>query len=176
MTDGKESGYVLVNVNGSDVQIREASEEWTTLSEYFEEITGIDKEEIEVYRYGYTASAAFQKEDEQGTTAAHGIGAVRKPLATMDLPEDFDFNGYRQAVKENKGSLTTEVVEMQETFVAREMTGRGNAEVYLIRSWDSSAPTSTPKWTQFERRYSKSGKSAAVGCGAVAHALVLAYW
>ena len=61
VTDGKESGYVLVNVNGSDVTVTEASEEGTTLNEYYEEATGRSREELAVYRYGFTASAAFEK-------------------------------------------------------------------------------------------------------------------
>lgn len=174
MTDGQESGYVLVNVNGSDVTVTEACEEGTTLNEYYEEVTGQAKENIEVYRYGFTASAAYEKSED---ISARGMNTEnRKPLAVMGLDESFDYESYRDAVRANGGSPLTEVIETS-AVSSRGMTGRGNAEVYLRTSWDPNvAPTSTPRWAQFHRRYSGYTGMAAVGCGALAHALVLAYW
>lgn len=174
VTDGKESGYVLVNVNGSDVTVTEASEEGTTLNEYYEEATGRSREELAVYRYGFTASAAFEK-DEGGITARGAESGGKKPLAAVGLGEDFDFDAYRAAVALNGGSPLTEVVETDAAVSARGMTGRGNAEVCLRTSWDASATTSTPKWTQFEIDYVNS-PPAPVGCGPIAYALVFAYW
>lgn len=174
VTDGKESGYVLVNVNGSDVTVTEASEEGTTLNEYYEEATGRSREELAVYRYGFTASAAFEK-DEGGITARGAESGGKKPLAAVGLGEDFDFDAYRAAVALNGGSPLTEVVETDAAVSARGMTGRGNAEVYLRTSWDASATTSTPKWTQFNV-VDGNNKKRAIGCGPLAYALVFAYW
>lgn len=174
MTDGQESGYVLINVNGSDVTVTEACEEGTTLNEYYEEVTGQAKENIEVYRYGFTASAAYEKLED---ISARGMNTEnRKPLAVMGLDESFDYESYRDAVRANGGSPLTEVIETS-AVSSRGMTGRGNAEVYLRTSWDPNvAPTSTPRWVQFNVDYQPPAGEAAVGCGALAHALVLAYW
>lgn len=188
-TNGKSTGYILVNVNDTDFPIVEACEEGLTLNEEYEKITSLPKEEFDVYRYGYLESVAFQKNDKVNLNSLGNKPLEKgKLLASKGFPNvaSFDFEGYQKAVKENKGSLFSQRTNISsKQMVARGMTGKGNAEVYLNYKWKTNG-LATPPWRQLYINYKTSEiyqepnvqgpDIAAIGCGPVALAINLAYW
>ncbi|OHD06383.1 MAG: hypothetical protein A2086_13155 [Spirochaetes bacterium GWD1_27_9] len=59
MTDDKDAGYILVSVTQNDVEIPEISENGITLTEQYQQKTGLS--EIEVVRYNWFESYAQKK-------------------------------------------------------------------------------------------------------------------
>lgn len=195
MTNDKDAGYILVNINDTDFTFVEACETGLTLTEQYEKMTNLPKEEFEVYRYGYFESAVFEKLDRSEAAekeiASRG-GRLKerkiKPLASIGFENvnTFDFNEYRNAIKKNKGSFFSEKGEEKiQSVASRGMTGKGNAETELKGCWGrvDGKKYVTPPWFQFNVNYkigkpqeSPGSEVAAVGCGPTALAIVLSYW
>ena len=205
-TDGKDSGYVLVNINGTDFQVVEACETGVTLNESYADSTGLAIGDFDVYRYGYFESVAYASEDDGAALSSTSGKKERKVVGATGIDvENFDFNAFKKAVKKNNGSpYSTVSNEKESKLVSRGMTGKGTASV-AIKSGNFLGGVRTPKWSQFVMDYSSrvvyfgervpkyadmsldpyevmyglqpiTATYAYVGCGPIAWSIVLAYW
>ena len=196
-TDGKDSGYVLVNVNGTDFTVVEACETGVTLNESYADSTGLAIGDFDVYRYGYFESVAYASEEDGATLSSTSGKKERKVLAANGLDvNNYDFDAFQKVVKENSGSpYSTVSYEKESKLAARGMTGKGDASVAIKSGGFKSTNirnerivSTTPLWEQFcingkTFEFEKNDLSGAIpypyraiGCGPIAWAITLAYW
>ena len=207
VTDDKDSGYVLVNINNTDFPIVEACETGVTLNESYANSTGLEVGSFDVYRYGYFESVAYASEEDGASLSSANGKKERKVVGSNGLDiNNFDFDSFKKAVKENNGSpYSTVSYEKESKLAARGMTGKGDAFVEIatgafkgkVSIWDdniktyrkiSGVFTATPAWDQFlinGLTYAFHGTNysgftpypyRAIGCGPIAWGIVLAYW
>ena len=185
VTDGKDSGYVLVNINNTDFPIVEACENGVTLNESYANSTGLEVGNFDVYRYGYLESVAYANE-EGATLSSTNDKKERKVVGATGIDVDnFDFDAFQKVVKENNGSPYSTVSDEKEgKLAARGMTGKGDAFVE-IKPGNFAEGVCTPWWDQFiingktfEPKFyeGKSYPNRYIGCGPIAWAITLAYW
>ena len=185
-TDGKDSGYVLVNVNGTDFTVVEACETGVTLNESYADSTGLAIGDFDVFRYGYFESVAYASEEDGATLSSTSGKKERKVVAANGLDvNNYDFDAFKKAVKENNGSpYSTVSNEKESKLAARGMTGKGDAFVE-IKFGNFAEGVCTPWWDQFiingktfEPKFyeGKSYPNRYIGCGPIAWAITLAYW
>lgn len=87
-TGGEDSGYILVNVNKTDILVPEFSTEGLTLTETYEK--GLGTQNFKVFRYGWLNSAAQSKDDPKAFLASIGFaghGGQLVKYATSELEE-----------------------------------------------------------------------------------------
>ena len=188
-TDGKDSGYVLVNTNGTDFTVVEACETGLTLNESYADSIGLAIGDFDVYRYGYFESVAYASEEDGVNLSSTNGKKERKVVAANGLDvNNYDFDAFKKAVKENNGSpYSTLSYEKESKLAARGMTGKGDADVTL-KSGGFRFSGITPLWDQFYINgltfefydYDFSSRLSypyrAIGCGPIAWAITLAYW
>ncbi len=189
-TNGVDAGYVLVNVNKTDLLIPESSPEGLTLTECYREQLG--RADFMVLRYDCFRSVAVQRNSEssypQGKIiASFGFVDEANPdqlekTATFRKDSQIDaFKSFRTTVLA-KGCFPTyskeELEEYYGEFKSGEYTiGWGNT-AWAAKYRDIKAELRntfpcgwhTPQWTQFKVR------GYPIGCGNTAWAIVYAYW
>jgi len=190
MTNGVDAGYVLVNVNKTDLLIPESSPEGLTLTECYKEQLGRD--DFIVFRYDWFRSVAVQKyscsSNPRGEIlASMGFGDTansdqpeKTPILKKDSPIDV-FENFRTAVLA-KGCFpiysNAELQEYYSEFQPGEYTiGWGNTawaakyrEIKAELTHTFPCGWHTPQWSQFRVR------GYPIGCGNTAWAIVYAYW
>jgi hypothetical protein len=190
MTNGEAAGYVLVNVNKTDLLIPESSPEGLTLTERYRKQLGRD--DFMVLRYDWFRSVAVQKysssfNPRRKIFASMGFGDTanfdrpeRTPILKKDSPIDV-FEDFRTAVLA-KGCFpiysNAELQEYYKEFQPGEYTiGWGNTawaakyreiKAELTRTFPCG--WHTPQWSQFYHN------GYPIGCGNTAWAIVYAYW
>ena len=190
-TDGKDSGYVLVNVNGTDFTVVEACETGVTLNESYADSTGLAIGDFDVFRYGYFESVAYASEEDGAVLSSASGKKERKVVAANGLDvNNYDFDAFQKVVKENNGSpYSTVSYEKESKLAARATTGKDTVEEkYLAPGFKKGlflGNALTPSWSQFiingktfEPNCSSSSAypNRYIGCGPIAWAITLAYW
>ncbi|MEW6364864.1 MAG: VCBS repeat-containing protein [Acidobacteriota bacterium] len=83
-TGGRDSGYILVNVNKTDLQVPELTSEATTLHEIYREKTG--RRDLKIYRYDWFRSVAVRTSGGKETMVAAIGFSGHTDVALLDGP------------------------------------------------------------------------------------------
>ena len=189
-TDGKDSGYVLVNTNGTDFTVVEACETGLTLNESYADSTGLAIGDFDVFRYGYFESVAYVSEEDGAALSSANGKKERKVVGSNGLDvNNYDFDAFQKVVKENNGSpYSTVSYEKESKLASRATTGKDTVDAKYIVEEPKEFKFSglrTPEWNQFiingktfEPKISGSSAypNRHIGCGPIAWAITLAFW
>lgn len=183
MTDGLDAGYILVNVNQTDLLISESSQIGITLTERYRAKLGRD--DFMVLRYDWFRSAAVEK-------PSGGLNSHRKIIASIGLeqtatPENA-MDNYRDAVLAEGCFPIYSKKEIADYY--QNLQSRGCTVNWGNNAWaggdyrDITAELQhkcwcdrnnkcyyTPRWHQFDKP-----NGHAIGCGNTAWAIVYGYW
>jgi hypothetical protein len=176
-TDGADAGYVLVNVNATDIPIVESATEGLTLHERYRDATKADG--LKVFRYSWFASMAAT--DEGDVVAAIGFDPSGQLVRMDDDATRTRVDKLRsqfRAVVAEKGShplYTRDALTTAKLPVADQACPEGKCAqdrfvtAELTHSFDSG--WHLPSWSQ--PTYSNGN---AIGCANTAWAMLYAYW
>ncbi|MBN2737642.1 MAG: hypothetical protein JXR70_11725 [Spirochaetales bacterium] len=183
--DGKDAGYVIVNVNQTDIPVLEYSTEGITTSEQFSNETKISIRELKIYRYNNFEYIAEKRQKstksenpvlaELGFTNGGNIKTIDNENAEKIKTRR---NRFRNNVMENNCApkYTTEELKRihQQNADADKLT-KGTTR------WTSDELNNTftsgwhlPQWTQ--AKITINGSQYSVGCSPLAITMCYAYW
>jgi len=186
MTGGKDTGYILVNINQNDLLIPESSQEGITLTERYRKMLG--REDFAVLRYDWFRSVAV----EQPSDPDRSFGAK---LADIGFDETFTPRDTIEQFRANvldkgcfpmyqKEELNAYYTSINCDIAGGHGTGTGigaamggdyrDITAELRHSdWVTRDGTRyhTPRWRQFEK-----SNGHVIGCGPTAWAIVYGYW
>ena len=183
ITNGLDAGYILVNVNQTDLLISESSQEGITLTEKYRAKLGRD--DFMLLRYDWFRSAAVEK--QSGVLNSHG-----KVLASIGLEETANpenvIDNYRDAVLAEGCIPVYSKKEIEDYY--QNLQSSGYTLNWGNNAWaggdyrDITAELKnkcwcnrnnecfyTPRWQQFAK-----SNGHAIGCGNTAWAIVYGYW
>lgn len=172
-TNGEDAGYVLVNINKSDLLITEATPEGLTLTEQYQ--TKSRMQDFKLYRYSFIKSVVTTSESRSVTThnvlASSGFDASEKISTNVNILPNFDeFRG--KAMIEQCNPLYTRAYldeyynELEEENISRASYKNIKSEL----SYTMSNGWHTPQFYQY-----KTSRGYPVGCGPVAWGIVYGY-
>jgi hypothetical protein len=183
MTDGLDAGYILVNVNQTDLLISESSQEGITLTERYR--AKLDRDDFMVLRYDWFRSTAVEK--PSGVVNSHGNVLASIGLEETATPENA-IDNYRDAVLAEGCIPVYSKKEIEDYY--QDLQSSGYTLNWGHNAWaggdyrDITAELEhkcwcnrnnecfyTPRWRQFEK-----SNGHAIGCGNTAWAIVYGYW
>lgn len=192
-TGDEDAGYIVVNVDRTDILVIEAAVAGRTLTESYREATG--RSDLRVVRYDWFASSAKDGDEIVAAVGFDGSSEVRAIGAGGDLASKvIALDAEHAAHVEENGCARTQTRESLEAYYGSsqisqleitqdELDGGDfidylNETVPISGSWEYehldhsfSWPWHMPHW------YQPAGVGGyPVGCGPVAWAMVYAYW
>lgn len=180
-TNGNDAGYILVNVNQTDIVVAEAVCEGPTLTEQYR--SALNSNDVKVYRYDWFTSTAHSSKGTKsgGMQASLGLipGTNTITMATRSgMPDDVmeKVRYYQQYVRDaqcfplySKEELQTYYQEFESDDTAQ-TRGKSKTTTRSLKSKFRNG-YSMPNWQQI-----KDSKGKVVGCGPTAWAMAFAYW
>jgi hypothetical protein len=181
-TDGRDSGYVLVNINRSDLLVPQMSTDGTTVSEQLQVAAG--SKNVTIYRYNYRDYVAESNATRSlgQPVAIRGYAGVKSLTGTRS--SGFDSENYRESKKRFSTAVREEGCNPQYS--------RTTLDAYYA---DLDRQTRAPETIKSKTVYLKNifvtgtGKRTAdytqpllpngvnvTGCGPTAWSIVYAYW
>lgn len=169
MTGDTPAGYILINVDATDLLLVEAMEEGLTLTESYEQELKKANSDFKVYRYGYLRSLATEKvlDPTQKTST--------QLLSQRGFSSDYEIELYSKncSVKDTTPFYTRKDLALQQEvlFTTARRSYADEVDASLRNSYNG---LKTPAWRQFKREIGE--KEYSVGCGPIAWAIALAYF
>lgn len=157
-TKGEDAGYILVNVDATDLPIVEASETGKTTTEIYREKYGTD---ISIIRYGLFYSTVIEGQPTAGR-------AVNRVLGTIGYEDEETIARLRSEILTKGVNPIYEKEELEELQKRALIVSRA-AETRVI---SAEIKGETKKYTQ----HNLKPDGYPVGCGPTAWAIVYAYW
>jgi len=194
-SDGKDAGYILVNVNQTDILIPELTTSGRTLTErYYDEL---NQDNFKIYRYNYFESTAKTNNEngEEEIIAVYGVNA--NPSITLigdeeQLPDSTLHNiwlrdkSYAEKVEssgvipwiphEALNDYYSNVEPLTEDSIKESVDLHyEQIQISTKKQWALKHKFSNglhmPKWWQI-----KSGGGYPLGCGGIAWGMLYSYW
>jgi PKD repeat protein len=166
-TNGADAGYVLVNVNQTDIAVVESRAVGKTVREQYRTILGHDN--FKVCRYDILRTAALN--------AANNAILSTKGFNVSGTVLSVSINQYRALAQQKGCNPAYNISDLQNYYnsgavgLAKSATTATVTNLTELQNSFSYWGTHTPPWEQYQKADGYS-----VGCGPVAWGIVYAYW